>query len=106
MASCTCSARRTRRSTNLVANRQVLETSDERRRDELWVSVELNGFQARQQFGEEAVHLHPGQRCAQTEVHPVAECQVLVRIASDVETERFVEQLFITVSGDVREVHR
>src|SRR6201995_2823020 len=98
MAFCTCSAPRTRRSTHLVANRPVLETADERRRDELWVSVELNGFQSRQQFGEEAVHFHPSQRCAQTEMHSVAECQVLVRIASDVEAERIVEYFFVTVS--------
>jgi hypothetical protein len=40
----------------------VLEAPDERRGDELGFTVALNGFQSRQQFGENAVHLHPGQR--------------------------------------------
>jgi hypothetical protein len=40
----------------------MLETTDERRRDEFRVSIELNGFQPRHQLREETVHLHARQR--------------------------------------------
>lgn len=66
---------------------RLLEPLDKRGGDELELSVQLNGSQPRQQFGEEAVHLHASERGTQAEVHAEAECQVLVGISADVEAE-------------------
>src|SRR5271167_440294 len=86
----TCSVQR-------VADRQVLEPADERRRHGLWITSQLNRFQPRYQLGEETADLHAGQRSPQTEVHSVTESQMLVGIAADVEAERIGEDLFIPI---------
>jgi hypothetical protein len=54
----------------------MLEPTDERRGDELRITVKLGEFQPRQQPGQEALYLHPGRRGTQTEAHAVAESQV------------------------------
>ena len=82
----------------------MLEAADECRRGQLGRSSQFDGVQAGYQFGEEAVHLHPRQRGAEAEVHAVAECQVLVRVAADVEPERLGEDVLISVPGNISQI--
>src|SRR6476661_4926861 len=86
-----------RGSAQRVTNRQVLESADERCRRQFGLARQFDGLQAGHQLGEEAVHLHPRQRCSQAEMHTVAEGQVLVRVAADVEPEGLVEDILVAI---------
>src|SRR5438128_12606302 len=78
-----------------VADRQMLESADEDRRDVLRVTGQLDRLQPRHQFGEETVDLHAGQCCAEAKVNAVAERVVFVGVATDVEPEGGVEDVLV-----------
>src|SRR3984957_16452350 len=80
-----------------VTDGQVLQAADEGRGHPLRPARELDGFQPRQELREQGAGLHPGQRRAEAVMHAEAECQVLVRVAADVEQERVGEDLLATV---------
>src|SRR3954471_16814063 len=82
----------------------MLESADERRGGQLRLARQFDGLQAGQQLGEEAVHLHPRQRGAQTEMYTVAEGEVFVRVAADVEPVGLVEDVFVAIAGNVSQV--
>src|SRR3954466_2825302 len=89
-----------------VADRQVLEPADEYRGDVLGFTGEFDRLQPRHKLGEEALDLHPGQRSAETEVHAIAKCIVLVGVTTDIEPERVVEDLFVAVGRRVGQQYR
>src|SRR6476661_4727046 len=88
-----------------VANRQVLESAHEGGGGQFWLTGQFDGFQARNEFGVEAVHLHSRQRGTEAEVHPVSERDVLIGIAADVEAERLVEDLLVAIPGNVSQIN-
>src|SRR5581483_11047884 len=57
---------------------------------------------APQQLGEQSAHLHPGKMRAQTEVRPVTEHEMWVRLAADVEGVRALEDLGVAVGREKR----
>lgn len=71
------------------------DPADERGGDQLRITGQLKGIQPGDQLGEEAGDLHAGQRRGHAEVHPVAERQVPVGVAADVEAERVGEDLLV-----------
>src|SRR5438132_970343 len=89
-----------------VADGQVLEAADERGGHPLRLPRELDGFQARQELGEQGAGLHPGQGGAEAVVHPEAEREVLVGVTADVEAERVVEHLLVAVGRGVGQQQR
>ena len=87
-----------------VANRQVLESAHEGGGGQFWLTGQFDGFQPRNEFGVEAVHLHSRQRGTEAEVHPVSERDVLIGIAADVEAERLIEDLLVAIAGNVSQI--
>ena len=84
----------------------MLEAADEGGRHEFGLTGEFDRGDPRYQFGEETVHLHAGQCGAQAEVHAVAEGQVLVGIATDVEAHRIGEDVLVAVGRDIAQQYR
>ena len=52
---------------------------------------QFNGFDPRDQLGEEAANLHPGQSRTEAEVHAVPEGQVPLGSCADIKPERVGE---------------
>ena len=77
----------------------MLEAADEGGGGQFGRTGQFYGFQPRNQFAVKAVQLHPRQRGAEAEMHPVAERDMLVGVAADVEAEWLVEDLFVSVAG-------
>src|SRR5262245_52814894 len=82
----------------LIPDGQALGSADERRRHVLWLTGELDVFEARQQLLEEGLQLHAGEMSAETEVYADAEGQMPIGVvAADVEAKGIREDSLVAI---------
>src|SRR6185295_19371819 len=90
----------------LVAHRQGREPADKGRLDAAGRSGHLDHIEPSEQLLEERLDLHLRQMLAETDMRAIAEGDVAVVLARDVELEGIGPDVFVAVAGDVEELHR
>src|SRR5687767_13866372 len=68
-------------------------------------AVELGAADSIEQALEDQPHLQPCKRCAQAEMRPVAEGQMRIGVAADLERERLAEHVFVAIRRRPPERH-